>query len=232
MIWQDKALEHAKQEAPNEACGLVYMFKGREKYAPAKNIAVDKLNQFTIDPRSWAETEDKGDIVAVFHSHVNCDATPSDADKYSSEKQGLKYYIVNPKSNEWQSYEPVGYKNSLIGRPYVFGVYDCWSLVRDYFKEQGIIMRDWVRPANEDDFLDNPMFEDCFEATGFRELKYDEQLQTNDCLLLSIYGNGLNHIAVFIDGEVLHHIQGRLSGREPYGEWLQKCTGKRIRYVA
>ena len=93
-------------------------------------------------------------------------------------------------------------------------------------------MRDWVRPANEDYFLDNPMFEDCFEATGFRELKYNEQLQTNDCLLLSIYGNGLNHIAVFINGEVLHHIQGRLSGREPYSEWLQKCTGKRIRYVA
>ena len=81
-------------------------------------------------------------------------------------------------------------------------------------------MRDWVRPANEDDFIDKPMFEDCFEATGFRELKYDEQLQTNDCLLLSIYGNGLNHVAVFIDGKVLHHIQGRLSGREPYSEWL------------
>ena len=106
MIWQDKALEHAKQEAPNEACGLVYMFKGREKYAPARNIAVDKLNQFTIDPRSWAETEDKGDIVAVFHSHVNCDATPSDADKYSAEKLGLQSYIVNPHTKEWQSYKP------------------------------------------------------------------------------------------------------------------------------
>ena len=232
MIWQDKALEHAINEAPNEACGLVYMFKGREKYAPSINIASDKINQFTIDPQTWAKTEDKGDIVAIFHSHTNCDATPSYADKYSAEKLGLQSYIVNPHTKEWQSYKPQGYKDSLIGRPYVFGVYDCWSLVRDYFKEQGIVMRDWVRPANEDDFLDNPMFEDCFEATGFRELKYNEQLQTNDCLLLNIYGNGLNHIAVFINGQVLHHIQGRLSGREPYGEWLQKCTGRRIRNVA
>ena len=104
--------------------------------------------------------------------------------------------------------------------------------MRDYFKEQGITLRDWVRPANEDDFAENPTFEDCFEATGFRELKYYEQLETNDCLLLNIYGKGLNHMAVFVDGQVLHHVQGRLSGREPYNEYLQKSTGKRIRYVA
>ena len=142
MIWKDKALEHAIRESPNEACGLVYLFKGRKKYVPATNIASDKLNQFTIDPKCWAETEDKGDIVGVFHSHVNCSAEPSIADKYASEKHKLKYYIVNPITEEWQSYEPVGYKDSLIGRPYVFGVYDCWSLVRDYYKEQGIILRD------------------------------------------------------------------------------------------
>ena len=30
---------------------------------------------------------------------------------------------------------------------------------------------------------------------------------------------------------VLHHLADRLSCREPYSEWLQKCTGKRYRYV-
>ena len=41
MTWKDFAIEHAKKDAPNEACGLVGIYKGKEKYYPCKNLADD-----------------------------------------------------------------------------------------------------------------------------------------------------------------------------------------------
>ena len=44
-------------------------------------------------------------------------------------------------------------------------------------------------------------------------------------LFMSIGSPGLNHVAIFLDGDVLHHLTDRLSCREPYSQWLLKCTG-------
>ena len=42
-----------------------------------------------------------------------------------------------------------------------------------------------------------------------------------------------DHVGVFLLPQqmILHHIEGRLSSKDFYGEWLVKCTGKRLRYV-
>ena len=76
------------------------------------------------------------------------------------------------------------------------------------------------------------MFEKCASATGFRELKPEEKTMNGDLLFMSIGSLGLNHVAIFLDGDVLHHLTDRLSCREPYSQWLLKCTGGRYRYVA
>ena len=68
--------------------------------------------------------------------------------------------------------------------------------------------------------------------TGFRELDKDENLQKGDVLLMSILHPTLNHVALFFEGDVIHHLTDRLSCREPYSEWLLKCTGKRYRYAS
>ena len=87
-------------------------------------------------------------------------------------------------------------------------------------------------PTTPEDFMNEPLFERCAWRTGFRQLRPEEKLENGDVLLMSILGNGLNHVAIFLDGEVLHHLTDRLSCIEPYSKWLLKCTGGRYRYVS
>ena len=232
LDWQFKAQEHAKTCMPEEACGLVYIYKGKTKYKSCKNISISPKQTFIIDPKEYANIEDKATIVAVFHSHPFEQPYPSAADKTICEKFKIPWYIYSVSLNKWHDFKPSGYKAPLVGREYVFGVHDCWSLIRDYFETININLRDWDRPINPQDFTDNPYFENCFEKTGFRELKPEENLQVNDCLLFSLNSTGLNHVGVLLQNQmILHHIEGRLSSRDFYGEWLMKCTGKRVRYV-
>jgi [CysO sulfur-carrier protein]-S-L-cysteine hydrolase len=73
---------HSRQEAPNEACGLVLLRDGRaERYEPGRNAAASPY-RFELefdDPEIWY-AEDDGYELAVFHSHVSAPARPSRTD--------------------------------------------------------------------------------------------------------------------------------------------------------
>ena len=232
MTWKDAALKHAKEQDPRESVGVLIVIKGKEQYYPCNNLSTYSQQCFILDPEDYVKADAIGEITAIVHSHPVTPPSPSQADKVSCEQSGLKWHIVNPKTEMWGYCEPTGYKPPLIGRQWVWGVTDCWSLVRDYYKEQhNIQLLDYQRPTTPQDFLNNPLFEQYAQRTGFRELNKDEKLQKGDVLLMSILHPTLNHVAIFLGDEILHHLADRLSTREPYNEWLLKCTGKRYRYV-
>ena len=232
MTWKQDALVHAKDQDPKESCGLLIDIDGKEKYFPCKNLSNYSQQCFIIDPEDYAKAEDSGKVLAVIHSHPVTPPVASQADMISCEESGLVWHIINPKTEQWGFYKPSGYKPPLIGRHWVWGITDCWSLVRDWYKEKlGITLRDWDRPTTPEEFIEHPMFEKCAWQTGFRQLSPEEKLENGDLIFMSIMATGLNHVAIFLDGDVLHHLADRISCKEPYNQWLLKCTGMRLRYA-
>ena len=233
MSWKDAAIDHAQKDSPNEACGLLAVYKGKEKYFPCKNLAEEKDEYFIIDPDDWVKTEDKGEIIAVIHSHPNCPPTPSQADLASCEYLDLPFYIVTPETQQWHYFEPSGYKKGLIGREWVWDIQDCWSLVTDWYKEKkNIEIKHWPRPNSPQEFEQNPYFEKVITGSGFIELDDNVDLQVGDVLLMDSSQNKLSHVALYIgDQTILHHCVKRLSCREIYDQKYIEWTKKRYRYA-
>ena len=233
MNWKDAALVHAKDQDPKEAVGLLLNVKGKQRYYPCQNLAITNHQEFILNPEDYVKADNLGEIIGIVHSHPITPPTPSQADRISCEHSNLPWYIVNPKTEQWADLKPEGYRPQLCGRPWVWGITDCWSLVRDWYKEEkNIELIDYERSMTPEEFLENPLFEKYAKNTGFRELANDEALKKGDVLLMSILHPTLNHVAIFLGDMVLHHLADRLSCKEPYSEWLLKCTGKRYRYAS
>lgn len=223
------AVGHAKSCFPRESCGLVIVSKGKERYWPCRNLALG-TDQFVIDPHDYAKANDRGEVTAIVHSHPNLPATPSQADRVACEATRLPWHIVSLPSEAWEAIVPSGYEAPIVGRQWCHGVLDCYSLIRDWFKrERHLDLPDfdrfdewWLRGENL--YLDN------FKAVGFDVI--DPSVMTKgDCLLMQIGSPVPNHAALYTgDGQIVHHLQGRLSSRDVYGGYWQKVTTHTVRH--
>jgi [CysO sulfur-carrier protein]-S-L-cysteine hydrolase len=94
--------EHARSEAPNEACGIVLVRDGvADRYVPGRNAAASPYRfELETDPEVWF-LEDDGYELAVFHSHVRSPPRPSRTDVENIGLwEGRPYVILDVASGE------------------------------------------------------------------------------------------------------------------------------------
>ncbi|WP_372356988.1 C40 family peptidase [Xanthomonas sp. NCPPB 3443] len=227
---------HVSAEFPREACGLVVATAEGERYIPCRNTADTASEHFRLPGEDYAEAEDQGEILALVHSHPNAPATPSDADRVMCELSELTWHIVSvgqidgvPACGDVQTIMPSGYTAPLVGRQFAHGVLDCYTLLRDlYARELGIHLGNYDRAdkwwdSGGDLYLQN------FAKEGFAEIT-DEPLP-GDVFLMQVRSPVINHAGIYLgDGQMLHHLHGRLSERVVYGGYWAERTVKVIRH--
>lgn len=229
----------ARWEYPNEACGVVVSIGKKPIALSCRNLARNPKDQFVMSPEDYAMAASQGEILAIWHTHVECDPVASDADKIGCENTQLPWYIVSVYMKDDGEFhfsdlnfiEPTGYELDYVGRPYVWGVIDCFTILRDYYrKEFGIHINDYPR-EEPNGKTGHHYFIDAFEFEGFVLLDAHAPYKKGDLIFMQIQGMEPNHCAIYIgDDKILHHCVNRLSKVDIYGGYWEKHTTHRLRH--
>lgn len=86
---------HAREEAPNECCGVIVFEDGvAERYVRGRNaLASPYRYELEIDPEIWF-LEDDGYELAVFHSHPETEPRPSRTDRENAGLWSGKPFLI------------------------------------------------------------------------------------------------------------------------------------------
>lgn len=227
---EKQILQHASQEYPRECCGLLVIYNGHQLYVPCQNLSEGDTD-FFLSPDDYVKAEERyGLPIAIVHSHPNKSPKPTMADMVGCEGSGLPWIIVGWPSTMIHQMEPSGYVPPIIGRTFCHGVLDCYSLVRDYYKQElGVELKDY--PRQERWWMKGEaLYLDHYEEEGFRQVPLSD-ICTNDLLLMQRRASTPNHGAVYVgNSQIVHHVEGRLSTREVYGGYWQQITTHALRH--
>lgn len=232
----DQFKAHAITAFPDEACGLIVGESAVNCiFVACRNVAEKSVEDFKISGEDYLEAAQQGEVLAVMHTHVNSKDYPSGLDMENQMKTGVPWGIAvvsvdEASGKEPRCSEPFFFGDQvpvadLIGRPFRHGVWDCYSLVRDYFRvEKGIVFPD--KPRDYEWWLHgHNLYLDYFKDTGFVMIDPEDAVP-GDCVLMRIHPSPVPcHGGVYLeDGLFLHHLEGRLSRREPIHPWARKVS--------
>lgn len=222
---QAKILEHAEREYPKECCGLIVKTDKKKVYIECENKAEESAqkDEFVISSEDYANAEDQGEILAVVHSHPDSNTLPSIRDRAVCTEMGIPWIIVSWPEGDIRTIMPEDFP--LEGRPFAHGTdLDCYGLIRDYYKRKvGIELS---RYAHDTFWWEHgkSMYMDNYEKEGFVRVM-DGSLRRHDVIVMQIRSKVPNHGGIYLgNGQMLHHMFGKLSNRVVYGGYWAENT--------
>lgn len=237
---------------PNEACGFV-INDGSFKFIPVENISSDPINSFLVSDEELAKIliTYKNQIEIFIHSHPVLQGekpqySPSKHDMESQIIFGIPFGIIV--CDKYGCSDLISWGDTLpiknpIGRKFLHGVNDCYSLIRDVYRlgKEGCAEFDIDWPfepillpevPRDDDWWGQGenLYVDYFEKFGFKEINISE-VKAGDIFMIKLKSDKINHAGLMIGGDqLLHHLPDRLSRREISCLWGNGAD-KWIRYT-
>ena len=110
---KDKLVTHAISEQPSESCAMLFGKKVGDNWNVkevflTQNID-DSQTNFTISPEELLKgyqiaEKNQLEVVGIFHSHPNSDATPSSTDKTFMQNNPVPWIIFSCVNNSLKAY--------------------------------------------------------------------------------------------------------------------------------
>lgn len=235
---------HARACYPRECCGLVVA----GQYFECENTAADPLHDFEIsDPL----LQDAGaDLQAIIHSHPDGPHYPTERDQAQQIAWGVPWGLIVATADS--AANPIWFGDGapiapLLTRGFRWGVTDCYSIIRDWYRlRRRIILPNFARAWGhwDRDVMGDKarsLYVDNFPRAGFRDLQLVpanspsilRHVLPGDVPLMRVQSPVYpNHAGVVTeDFNLLHHYTAfdpvdlsRPPKHDPVGRWVPFVT--------
>lgn len=199
--YKEELYQAAEEAYPNEFVALIT----ESGVMVVENTHEDPAENFRVSKKDTAKAYREG-LLAVVHSHCDVPLAPTKEDMTGQLLMGIPWGIVHVSQGKavgdlW--WDGKALDEEYEGRPFVHGVSDCYSLVRDFYLNHNVelpmVPRDWQWWETEE------LFEKLFDDFGFESVPVS-QAKYGDMLVINIGGKVAHHCGVMVGPEeFLHH---------------------------
>jgi len=225
--------EFVLHEYPFEAVAAV----SDGKVVPLPNVADEPQDGFGVRTQDLLRQK----VDALLHSHTynkrderKFDGrTPSYKDVRTQIAMNIPWGIV---ATEGETVTPILWfpqsrDVELLNRKFVYYVFDCWTLVRDWYwqnRQIELMYYPDIEINPHKGLMEDAAYERFADEAGFKQITFKE-LEVGDVFLMNSFGRRTNHAAVYVgDGNVMHHWTTRKSEVFPLNALRSFLGGMRL----
>lgn len=205
--------DYAKDFPNEESGGLIWYTKlGKSGFEACSNMEANKSKNFRFDENSYLRMFYEGKcLFSIFHTHVSDNVEFSNSDITTAESWGVPMWLYNIKKDAWNEYLPKNFMFSLSSQPFIWGLFDCFSMTRFYFwKNFQIYIHDFDYPDFRSE-IEKLIIEN-FEKEGFVKVENTSilNIQKHDIVII---GNKPHHFGIYKEKNIFfEHKRDILSG--------------------
>jgi len=231
---------HATKDVPRECCGLLIEEDGDLQTLECQNVSEVPTQHFSIRPSDYVKASRRGKIKAVYHSHNSNNNKFSTNDMIHSRSHKIPFVLYCVEKDSFSVFDPHKNKTFLHDKTFKLEESDCYTVVKDYYKDLGIELAD-VKGCRLDPtwHKKNPsLIEDLFNLNKLNphlpivELPPTSELKKHDVIVFEfVKGIGPHHVGVYLgDGTIIHHPRNKYVCIEMLNESLKKTIYKIYRH--